>query len=186
MKTSKSIYATLLGCILIATATPNVYASGVDYVHSGTGTHGDSRHTPQPVKLPMFVLDTEYDQVEFFRGGYASIAGFTILSADTYKLSLTDLGFPGMLKDVGAAVTTSTGKLGEIIGTGSILFTAEPGKYYLSIFADTLRYCDLGQFGLNLQATSGIPDPSAVPVPGALWLLGSGLLALAGFIRRSA
>lgn len=185
MTTPKSIYATLLGGILLATTIPNVYANGVDYqdIHSGADTHGNSSHAPQPEKLPMFFLDMEYDQVEFFRGSYASITGFTILSADTYKLSLTDLGFPGTLKDIGAAVTTSSGKLGEILGTGSMLFSAQPGKYYLSIFADTLRYCDLGQFGLNLQAVSGAP--SAVPVPGALWLFGSGLLGLAGMVRRA-
>ncbi len=219
MTTSKTLYATILGGILLASGLPNVYAHSVDYRdahrkglditmemdsahnrhrneqrkgpviararHSEYEKHGNSRYVEQPKVLPMFSLDTDYDQVEFFRGSYTSITPFTIGTAGKYEFSLTDLSFPNDLKDLGAAITTSGNKLGQLLGTGNMIFDAQPGKYFLSIFADTLRSCDLGQFGLNLHALSGTPNtPSAVPVPGALWLFGSGLLGLAGMVRR--
>lgn len=220
MTTSKTLYATLLGGILLVSGLPNVYAHGVDYRdahskgldialerhsehnwhreeqrkrpviaherHSEHEKHGNSRYVEQPKILPMFSLDTDYEQVEFFRGSYATITPFSILAAGKYEFSLTDLSFPNMLKDLGAAVTTSGNKLGQLFGTGSMIFDAQPGKYYLSLFADTFEARDLGLFGLNLHALSGtgVPVPSAVPVPGALWLFGSGLLGLVGMVRR--
>jgi hypothetical protein len=220
MATSKTLYATLLGGILLASGLPNVYAHSVDFRdayhnglditlkrhsehnwhreekrkgpvialvrHSEHEKHGNSCPVEQPKTLPMFSLDTDYEQVEFFRGSYATITPFSILAAGKYEFSLTDLGFPNVLKDLGAAVTTSGNKLGQLLGTGSMIFDAQPGKYYLSLFANTFEARDLGLFGLNLHALSGtgVPTPSAVPVPGALWLFGSGLLGLAGMLRR--
>lgn len=208
MTPSKTFYATLLGGILLTAGIPQVYASSVDYndtystakykhstwEHKEIGwehrkfdkasDHCDkcSDDKDQPDKLPLFTLDTDYDQVEYFNGSYSSIMGFTVVTGGTYELTLTDLSFPDPLKDLGAAVSTSKDKLGQVFGSGSFLFDAEPGiSYYLSVFADT-KYCDLGMFGLNLHTYSG--TPSAVPVPGALWLFGSGLLGVAGFVRR--
>ena len=199
MASSKTLYATLLGGILLASGLPNVNAHSVDYRdtyrngldntqkrHSEHKKHDNYCHVKQPKISPMFSLDTDYEQVELFRGRYATITPFSISAAGKYEFSLTDLSFPNALKDLGAAVTTSGNKLGQLLGTGSMIFDAQPGKYYLSLFANTFGARDLGLFGLNLHALSAsvAPTPSAVPVPGALWLFGSGLLGLAGMLRR--
>ena len=39
-------------------------------------------------------------------------------------------------------------------------------------------------YTLGLQATYGAPVVQAVPIPAALWLLGSGLLAVMSAVRR--
>ena len=81
----------------------------------------------------------------------------------------------------------------------------EWGQYSISLdLADALLEGQLIQFGFNTIATSydnsgvyydnicfdnaggcpGQPNPSAVPVPAAVWLFGSGLLGLVGVARR--
>ncbi len=47
-----------------------------------------------------------------------------------------------------------------------------------------LSSSDVGQWGMNTPAYFAMDSVSAVPIPGAVWLLGSGLLGLIGIRRR--
>jgi len=52
----------------------------------------------------------------------------------------------------------------------------------------SLSSSDVGQWGMNTPAYFAMDDLNGtppVPIPGALWLLGSGVLALVGFRRRT-
>lgn len=82
--------------------------------------------------------------------------------------------------------------------TRSFLLDTATGKFRLDLlgwsqdggqsFIDSLFVPDHSHEGLklyaSLQAIDIPPDPQAVPVPTAVWLLGSGLVALAGTARR--
>ncbi len=46
------------------------------------------------------------------------------------------------------------------------------------------QHHEFSLMGLNFDYQGGEPNPSAVPVPAATWLFGSGLLGLAGLLRR--
>lgn len=70
----------------------------------------------------------------------------------------------------------------------SILFDLDDGE-----FGDVLDAINTGDLivglhvqgiGLNNQFSESLINTSVVPVPGAVWLFGSGLLALAGLIKR--
>lgn len=141
------------------------------------------RHEPK-ADLPadLFVLGQDgYEAVEFFTGFFYASQAFTVTTAGTYQLTLTDLVFPEPLHKLGATVTTAQDKLTEVFGSGSMLFDMEAGTHYLSYFAKAQTESDPGLFGLTLHYYDGATTP--VPVPAALWLLGSGLIGLAGATR---
>jgi hypothetical protein len=60
-------------------------------------------------------------------------------------------------------------------------------NYRFSAYQESFTIYSLGEDGLNDELlVSGTFDMAPVPVPGAVWLLGSGLLGLVGLRRRSA
>ncbi len=180
---------------------------------------------------------------------------FQVSQAGTYQATLTDFEFPNLLSSSGLNVTTSTGSLATLYGPGSVTFEANPGDYYVSLFAtvgqlvsaeekeslieeerkrrgkawwqnltkeqkaerkamwaartedereanrqkvraraervveERLSSIDIGQYGIQILLVDGtgtLPNtsPSPVPVPAAAWLFGSGLLGLAGVVRK--
>ncbi|MCK4822507.1 DUF4465 domain-containing protein, partial [bacterium] len=48
-----------------------------------------------------------------------------------------------------------------------------------------LSSSDVGQWGMNTPAYFALDDVTTVPIPGAVWLLGSGLLGLIGIRRKT-
>lgn len=110
------------------------------------------------------------------------------------------------LGDDGLAVGFYTlfGENDVALGTRAFAFTLADGAFDLggvveggldaagwTVLADAIRTNGLGQIignGLLAGMSSGqmayVLTPSAVPVPGAVWLLGSGLVGLIGVARR--
>lgn len=130
-----------------------------------------------------FTLDgSGYESVNFFMGTTYESRKFNVLEAGTYQLTIADLVFPLPLASIGVAVTTAQDKLSEIFGSGSTLVDLSAGTHYLNYFAQAQDFNDLGLFGMTFRMHgSGV---SQVPVPAAAWLLGTGLIALAGFTRK--
>lgn len=114
---------------------------------------------------------------------------FEILSAGTYKATLTDMELPLPFLQLDMAVTTSTEKMGSVDHSGYFTFDAEPGWYYMNLLykADYSEIYDksVGLVGLNVQQLVSSQSVSAVPLPGSGILMGSALVGLAGAIRRS-
>ena len=97
----------------------------------------------------------------------------------TYRATLSDLsqdpffGFDFLF----LSLTTSTGTVNSTVGPGSFTFEAMPGeKYFANIFGTGGGTQKAGLFGFEV---------TAVPVPPAVLLLGSGLLALFALKRKS-
>lgn len=143
----------------------------------------ESRHeTKDDLPSDLFLLGDEgFETVEFFTGFFYASQSFEVIRAGTYELTLSDMVFPESLRKLGATVTTAQDKLTEFFGSGSMLFDMDTGTHYLSYFAKARSEYDLGLFGLTLRYYDGATTP--VPAPGALWLLGSGLIGLAGIAR---
>jgi hypothetical protein len=96
----------------------------------------------------------------------------------TYQATLTDLstvpyfGFDFLF----LSVTSSTEILASIIGPGSFTFPVEAGKlYFANVFGTGGGEMDAGLFGLEI---------TTVPIPGSVWLLGSGLIGIVGIRRK--
>ncbi len=126
-----------------------------------------------------------FEKVSFLSGSGYFTDRFSIDTAGSYQVSLTDFSFPQPFVEIGLNVTSATQSFGSLLGTGSFTFDADPGNYYLSFFGKTP---ELGQYGIEIaQYGIQIGQPgsvSPVPVPAAAWLFGSGLLGMAGIIRR--
>ncbi len=119
--------------------------------------------------------DAVYENVELVSGNNFLTDVFYIGAAGTYLATLTDLVFPTPLGELGMSVATPTRQLGMTLGAGSFLFDAQPGDYYLSLFANTNNRYSLGQYGVSITPAN---SASPVPLPPAVLLFASGLLAL--------
>ena len=97
----------------------------------------------------------------------------------TYRATLSDLseapifGFDFLY----LSLTTSTDTVNSIVGPGIFTFDATPGEtYFANIFGIGGGRVGAGLFGIEI---------TAVPVPPALLLLGSGLFALFALRKRN-
>ncbi len=129
-------------------------------------------------------------------GGNDDIDAFRVIGFDGYTLD-ADWRIDGL----GTASPDIARYFGPGSGAVNFLFDSDPvglnaaGGYDESVFffldTDATHYDFSGQFDLLCAGTGCISSlydtfaPSAVPVPAAIWLMGSGLLGLAGFARRN-
>jgi len=100
-------------------------------------------------------------------------------SPNTYRATLTDLSeapdFGFEPESLYLSITTSTKTLGSTTGPGIFTFLVELGKkYFVNIFGTGSGNNDAGLYGVDVVAT---------PIPGAIWLLSSGLVGL-GYLKR--
>lgn len=157
----------------------------------GDAVLANSIETTPGARPDNFLLDAEHDYTvnELFTGEFYSYKSFDVDHAGRYELVLSDTTIgnnqPGsLLRKLTARVTTRDEKLANLHGAGSVLLDLQPGRYYLSLFAKAYAP-DMGA-GAGLTLRLREDTPTAVPEPAALWLFGSGLLGLAGSVRRRA
>ncbi len=121
--------------------------------------------------------DTVYEKVELFENSMIINDVFEVTEAGIYRATLTDFEFPLAMVATGMAVTTTTDLLGSLLSSGSFIFDATPGNYFVSFFgiADDFSSTKLGQYGIDI---------TQIPVPPALWLFCSGLVGIIAISRR--
>ena len=119
-------------------------------------------------------------------GTQSTKAFFGAINAATYTNDAsTSVGFgdatgtSGLNAPIAFALNKS---VGATVGTAQSLFVAAVGTATSS--AASAIYLNSRTFTLNSNGTLSVSGGSTVPVPGALWLLGSGLLGLVGISRR--
>lgn len=129
--------------------------------------------------------DVVFQRVSFLTGDGLFTDNFSIDTAGTYQVTLTDFAFPNPMLETGINITSATESFGSLIGPGSFAFDAAPGDYYLSFFGKATGLAQYGieiaQYGIQI---SQIGNASAVPVPATAWLFSTGLVGLAGIMRR--
>jgi hypothetical protein len=147
---------------LSSTITLPVNAPDDFYPPNGTGTQDGGTSGFQAVELyGTLVVPT------------AESVSFTIASDD---MAFAYVGGSIVCDDGGVhgitAVTCST----EVLA---------PGDYSINLFYTDINTTQAGlEFAINTTDVTTIAPPSATPEPGSITLLGTGLLGLAGFVRR--
>ena len=141
MKTRYRLLAITLTSILLATG--NTWASRVSYKMS---PHAMDRHDKleygafaHDATIPMDSDESStgvvFETVDLFKNRTYFTEAFHIDTAGTYQVILTDFEFPNPLKKSALNITTATESLGSLSGPGSFTFEADPGRYYVSFFA---------------------------------------------------
>jgi hypothetical protein len=95
-------------------------------------------------------------------GALFSSQSFTVTTAGSYDLALTDLGFPAKLGSVSVIATRGFDVAGEILDGGTLSFPATPGTYVLNVLAQVGSGTDYGLYGLNVS-----PAPTVTLMAGA-------------------
>lgn len=138
-----------------------------------------------------------FNQTEW-AGDYLS-AGVNALTMDLNNLGATDLFIRLAINGSGGEFSTTAGvPLAAANGWDNFLFDLTPGAWTSVGGADInatlgnvsqLRILHapspIFRGGLNIDAMLGVDNISAVPVPAAVWLFGSGLLGLIAISRRT-
>jgi hypothetical protein len=89
-------------------------------------------------------------------GALFSAYTFTVSTAGTYNLTLTDLLFPAKFTSLAVIATRGYSLAGQVEGGGTQAITATPGTYVLNVFAQVAGSgVDYGLYGLNVS-----PAPS--------------------------
>lgn len=194
---SGALRAVLLGALLGGGA--NALASTVSAVSHDDHPDGKGA-AEQPAEE---TTQTVFEIVELFHHTTYFTESFEIDTPGTYQAILTDFEFPQPLHESALNITTATDTLATLLGTGTLLFDATPGIYYVSLFAVAghgqagekmpdmpppwagpgdhphhAYHGGLGQYGLQISQVS------AVPLPAAFWLLLSGGAVLGAAARR--
>ena len=168
MRFRQQCSALLLATLTLAFALPAV------------AVHVDPNTMNTPGATPLVLGRDGLERVQFVDASYLRTDKFTVTHGGRYELTLTDMLFPAPLRKLGAAVTSADHKLVDVFGGANALFDMAPGMYYLSVYAKTFTNDEPGLFGWSLRPA----ETTAVPVPAATWLFGSGLLGLVGLTRR--
>jgi hypothetical protein len=104
-----------------------------------------------------------------------------------YSFFLGSLGFIAVGSDFTPSETGVTAEVGDLLARITVdVSNAQPGEVYtISLLPERRNWVqdDTGEFDFITQLQ---PDYSfqVVPIPGAVWLLGSGLIGLLGLRRR--
>lgn len=114
---------------------------------------------------------------------------FSITKAGSYQARLVDFVFPETFKKLELSIVSGSPsalhEVARVTKPGELIFDAMPGTYWVSIFGEAGDVLGLGLYGVQIeQYAAPVAAPAPVPLPPALWLLGSAMASLVAFRRR--
>lgn len=165
-----------VGCFDFSPGTSLEISSGTAIGHAGsiTGTFGVGAIAPGSLESAN-VTGT---------GTLTILDGNTPLTANLDWLNINTVGVAGIINISGNVNLTSITYLG---GNADLLALANAGSGIQTAtfqFTSPQSLTDLFETSSTISSTSFSGSISAIPVPAAIWLFGSGLLGLAGIARR--
>jgi hypothetical protein len=95
-------------------------------------------------------------------GALFSSHSFTVTTAGSYDLTLSDLGFPAKFGSLAVIATRGYTTAGEVFGNETLPISATPGTYVLNVLAQVGSGVDYGMYGLNVT-----PAPTVTLVASA-------------------
>lgn len=121
-----------------------------------------------------------YDSVNFIQGSQSFVDTFNITAPGTLTVTLTDVPWLDAISNQSFFLTSASGALGSPMSGGTESMQIGAGTFYAHWFGQADGQFQLGVFALQI---SFHPDVGAVPLPGSLILLLSGLVLMFGWRR---
>jgi hypothetical protein len=122
-----------------------------------------------------------YDNAGFIQGQQAFTQSFDITTPGTLTITLSNIPWLDTLTDLNCFLTTTSGSLGQSMGSGTESMSVGPGVIYAHWFGVADGSYGVGVFGLKVAFQ---PSITAVPLPASLLLLLSGLGLMFGWQGR--
>jgi hypothetical protein len=122
-----------------------------------------------------------YDNAGFIQGQQSFTESFDITTPGTLTITLTDIPWLDTLSNLTCFLTSSSGNLGQPMGSGSVQMAVGAGTIFAHWFGDASGQFGIGVFGLKIEFQ---PNATPVPLPSSLILMLSGLGLLLGWQRR--
>jgi len=173
-----SVYFAVMGGQYTGLATPPKFATA-GVAQFLTTTFGDSTNSLKNATATNLVK---------FSGINANVATINSNSGGANSVEGASPGTSGVWDITGGTTTLAyfdggNVDTGNVIGNTQALFYLTGSGSTSSISYNEVETVSLSAAGLSIAAVGGSPPP-AVPLPAAVWLLGSGLLGLTGVARR--
>ncbi|MBV8404597.1 MAG: hypothetical protein JO203_10425 [Gammaproteobacteria bacterium] len=90
-------------------------------------------------------------------GQLFSAQPLNIVAAGSYKVTVSDVGFPASFQNLAVIVTRGANQLGSIFVSGNFPFTATPGNYFVNIIAQPGGSDGAGTYALNVVSAPPTP-----------------------------
>jgi hypothetical protein len=120
---------------------------------------------------------TLYDGSGFLTGQQSFVQAFSVSGPGTLTVTLTNVAWPQELASLNLVMGTSSGLLGPEMSAGTETFNiGAGGTIFAQWFGQAQGPLDVGVYSMKISFQSA--DVTAVPLPGSLILLLSGLALL--------
>jgi hypothetical protein len=166
-----------LALVVLGASAPLAFADEIDL--SGPGTFGGGAYTPGVANPPASLYD-----VTVAEGVFASFAGatpvfFPFSDASVLSGNLFSVENLAGTEDLTFKATSQT-----ILSSLQIMLAGELFENGLPLAPATLGFSENPQGSSNTEDAVTTSSIAGVPEPSGIVLLGTGLLALAGLVRR--
>jgi len=112
-------------------------------------------------------------------GQLFSAQQLNIVAGGTYKVTVSDVGFPAAFQNLAVVVTRGANQLGSIFVSGNFSFAATPGNYFVNVIAEPAGSDEAGTYALDVASAPPAPvvslssDRSSVSSGGTVNLIWS-------------
>ena len=133
------------------------------------------------IAAQLAATDSSYDSgLVLVRNSNLTSASMELVSSGTLTIKLIDLTFTQALSTLSFSLSSPTSKLLSTTGAGVWTWNVDsPTLLFATVSAVAGAAKNYGAFNVSLSfAPAQLPEQAPVPLPGALWMLLSGIGAL--------
>jgi hypothetical protein len=135
-----------------------------------------------PAQAMTIDANTSLQKSLMVSGNYSGMESFSVARAGTLTIRLENIAWPERLSQLNCSIYSQTGFMHSLTDSATLSFdVVAGGTYFANLSAGAGGLLNLGLFSFKV---SFMPSTPTVPVPAALWLLGS-VLGLFGLRRHA-